>query len=280
MTKDWEKFEIDCCNKLNELYGQYATFIHLGGSDSTKPDILVRTNNNKEFYIDAKKLPAHSGQFVVSDIGRAFIYSEQNKIDIVDNPCAAIILNELTINYDYYSKVSTKSIEIDLSHYKRWNEIVEKWTYEKLKLNNVCFIVSNNNSGTDEIILTPIESISDFVFTPIIRKKRSGTKHCPKKYYQIIEKYLTDNYGINISDININNGRLFIPKNVLKPRYCFSIEVGHNTAKDFIVAEDGKEIKMRSTTNNPTVLIEMHLPDDNTLTSISPDDFKKFLINF
>lgn len=60
-----ENFEIECKNYLNKRFGAYARFIHQGGSDSTIPDILVKTNSGKEFYIDAKHCLAQCGQFVL-----------------------------------------------------------------------------------------------------------------------------------------------------------------------------------------------------------------------
>ena len=49
----WEQFEIDCTRFLMEQFGEYATFIHQGRSDSTVPDIKVTTKKNKQFYIEA-----------------------------------------------------------------------------------------------------------------------------------------------------------------------------------------------------------------------------------
>ena len=50
----WEDFEIECTEYLNKTFGKYANFVHQGGSDSTVPDILVKTNKGTSFYIDAK----------------------------------------------------------------------------------------------------------------------------------------------------------------------------------------------------------------------------------
>ena len=75
----WEDFEIDCTNYLNKKFGRYAEFVHCGGSDSTSPDILVKTAENS-FYIDAKHSPAQCGQFVLfpDTKTRTFVYSPKN----------------------------------------------------------------------------------------------------------------------------------------------------------------------------------------------------------
>ena len=49
-SKEWEKFEIECVNYLNEKFGNYACFSHNGGANSTVSDILVETKNKKTFY--------------------------------------------------------------------------------------------------------------------------------------------------------------------------------------------------------------------------------------
>ncbi|MDR9756182.1 MAG: hypothetical protein RJR35_05470 [Thermoanaerobacterales bacterium] len=47
----WEDFEIDCTDYLNKAFGEYAYFIHQGGSDSTALSILVKTNKGKIVHI-------------------------------------------------------------------------------------------------------------------------------------------------------------------------------------------------------------------------------------
>lgn len=78
----WEDFEIDCTDYLNKAFGEYAYFIHQGGSDSTAPDILVKTNKGTSFYIEAKHCPAQCGQFVLlPDVkSSTFIYSRLKTI--------------------------------------------------------------------------------------------------------------------------------------------------------------------------------------------------------
>ena len=41
MSKVWENFESDSTLYLNSQFGKYASFIHMGKSDSTQADILV-----------------------------------------------------------------------------------------------------------------------------------------------------------------------------------------------------------------------------------------------
>ena len=84
----WEQFEIDCTRFLMEQFGEYATFIHQGRSDSTVPDIKVTTKKNKQFYIEAKHSPAQCGQFVLlpNVETRKFEYSRLNSTFYNKNP--------------------------------------------------------------------------------------------------------------------------------------------------------------------------------------------------
>ena len=47
--KNWENFEIESVKFLNERFGDCATFIHQGKSDSTVVDIKVITKSDKQF---------------------------------------------------------------------------------------------------------------------------------------------------------------------------------------------------------------------------------------
>ena len=62
----WEDFELKCTDYLKKNFGQYAEYYHQGGADSTVPDILVKAENGKSFYIEVKHCPAQCGQFVLS----------------------------------------------------------------------------------------------------------------------------------------------------------------------------------------------------------------------
>lgn len=42
--KAWEEFEINTTRYLNDTYGEFATFIHDGGADSTIPDGSICSN--------------------------------------------------------------------------------------------------------------------------------------------------------------------------------------------------------------------------------------------
>ncbi|MBR1424446.1 hypothetical protein IJ579_02660 [bacterium] len=77
---NWEEFEKQCTDYLNQEFCNFATFKTMGGSDSTVSDILVKTNTNKTFYIDVKHSPAQCGQFVLlPDIKtQKFVYSSRN----------------------------------------------------------------------------------------------------------------------------------------------------------------------------------------------------------
>ena len=101
----WEQFEIDCTRFLMEQFGEYATFIHQGRSDSTVPDIKVTTKKNKQFYIEAKHSPAQCGQFVLlpNVETRQFEYSRLNSTEI--NEFSQVIVDILSmIKYKKTSK--------------------------------------------------------------------------------------------------------------------------------------------------------------------------------
>lgn len=53
---NWENFEIACVNYLRESFGDVADFEECGGSNSTTPDILVKSANGSQ----RRRSPLHN----------------------------------------------------------------------------------------------------------------------------------------------------------------------------------------------------------------------------
>ena len=64
MSSNWKKLEEDCFKHLQDNYSDNATITSYGESDSTKPDILVSTENNT-FFVEVKSEKAQCCQFVL-----------------------------------------------------------------------------------------------------------------------------------------------------------------------------------------------------------------------
>ena len=136
----WEQFEIDCTRFLMEQFGEYATFIHQGGSDSTVPDIKVTTKKNKQFYIEAKHSPAQCGQFVLlpNIETKKFEYSRLNSTEI--NEFSQVIINHMNNNFEEFKEAGTagKNIEFD-----NCQNVFNDWIVKTYKDKGVKFFITN-----------------------------------------------------------------------------------------------------------------------------------------
>lgn len=97
---NWENFEIACVTYLRENFGDVADFEECGGSDSTTPDILVKCAKGPRFYIEVKKSPAQSGQFVLlpNNERKVFEYSTQNNSKV--NTFSQLIISHMNNDFD------------------------------------------------------------------------------------------------------------------------------------------------------------------------------------
>ena len=106
--KDWERFEIESIEYLQNTFGTLASFIHQGKSDSTVPDILVVKSDNTEFYIEVKYAPAQCGQFVlIPNLDTStFEYSTKNKGQI--DQYSQAIINYMNTDFDSFREAGSK----------------------------------------------------------------------------------------------------------------------------------------------------------------------------
>lgn len=262
----WEKFEKECTDFLNDKFGNYATFEHLGESDSTVADIKVITaNSKKEFYIEAKHSPAQCGQFVlIPDFNRrVFTYSKLNITPL--NQYAQFIINYMNEQFDLYSNAGTSGRDIKI---RNGENIFSSWIIDYYKKKGVQFFISNNN------VIIPIEDFHNyFNVSAKYRIKRSGSSEVGKADIEIVKEYLLRNY--NIIDVKIENKKLFIKSNLLLHNKKFVLN-----GKEYMISDRNEwfEIRKLSNTFNANVIFSITIK--NGLDGISAEKFIQFLLKF
>lgn len=149
----WEDFEIDCTSYLNSKFGAYAYFTHQGGPDSTVPDILVQTNSDKSFYIDAKHSPAQCGQFVLlpNIESGTFEYSKQNVTQI--NKYAHRIIEYMNDDFDKFRNAGTTGRDIDMPN---GSSTFSNWIIQAYQEKDVMFFITNNYT------ILPVERFQEY----------------------------------------------------------------------------------------------------------------------
>ena len=260
----WEQFEIDCTRFLMEQFGEYATFIHQGRSDSTVPDIKVTTKKNKQFYIEAKHSPAQCGQFVLlpNIETRKFEYSRLNSTEI--NKFSQVIINHMNNNFEEFKEAGTagKNIEFD-----NCQNVFNDWIVKTYKDKGVKFFITNNN------VILPIEEFAEyFDVSAKYRIKRSGSSSVGSGNIDKVTEYLKSTFS-NI-ELKTTYDKIFIYTNDNLHNQRFII--GRN---EFMISkrENNFEVRKLSNTFNANVIFSIELKTNKGGISIA--DFIFILVN-
>ncbi len=245
---NWENFEIECTNYLNNKFGKYATFIHQGGSVSNVSDILVQTNTGNRFYIDVKHSPAQCGQFVLfaNDKERTFEYSSKNNSRI--NKYAIKIMEHMNEHFDEFKNTGTKGKEIIMEN---GSQIFSDWIIQNYKEKDTKYFITNNYT------ILPIECFFEyFEVSAKYRVKKSGSGSVGKSLVHILKEDLLNNetYNYQITNIRIDGNKLFIetPIDLHKKKLRYY-------EYEYMFSKRNSEYELRklSNTNNANVIFSI-----------------------
>lgn len=264
--KKWESFELYCTNYLNENFGEYATFTHQGGADSTVPDIYVKTKNGNAFYIEAKHSPAQCGQFVLlpNIQNCCFEYSVKNKTSV--NTYSNTIKEYMEKFFDEYREADTKGKDII---FENCSEIFAKWIIQNYKANEVKYIITN------DFMIIPVEDILDyFEISSKYRIKRSGSGNAGKEFIANFDKILnTDNFSkFMILSIRTKDSKLFVKSSIDLHNKRF---IYKNHEYMFSQRDSEFEVRKLSNTYNANVIFSIKLRKNKS--GISNESFKSLL---
>lgn len=258
----WEEFEVQCTNYLNNKFGCYASFFHQGGSDSTVPDILVKTNTGKSFYIDAKHSPAQCGQFVLlPDLDTyTFKYSRQNINHI--NKYAKIIMDYMNQDFDAFREAGTAGKDINIPN---GSNIFASWIIQTYQKKGTEFFITNGYT------LLPIKQFSYyFEVTAKYRIKRSGSGNVGKNRINLVMNYIVaHNYAITNSRVNGNKLFVSTSRNLHNLRFILQ-------GDEYMFSLRGNEYELRklSNTYNANVIFSIR---QKSSQGMRDEDFICFL---
>lgn len=163
----WKEFEISCYDYLVKKYGRICDFEPLGASDSTHPDIRVRTRTGDLFYVETKEPLAQCGQFVLfPDESRGvFEYSSGNKSPL--NSYSQEIMNYMNRRFDDFANAGTRGQDINLP-----DSVFYGWIKKYYSDKDVRFFITK---GSNYVIL-PIDRFEEyFSVSATYRIKKSGS---------------------------------------------------------------------------------------------------------
>lgn len=259
----WKDFEETCTKYLNDKFGDYAEFSHLGCSDSTKPDILVKLANDKNFYIDVKHSPAQCGQFVlIPNIERhVFEYSTKNVSPI--NIYSTKIIDFMNLNFETYRNAGTAGKDIK---FPNSNEIFSNWIIKIYKEKGVRFFITNN------CIIFPIDQVEKYFYISAkYRIKRSGSCSVRRRRIEEIKDFILSN-DYSISSTKFIQNKLFVTsdKNIDKEKFILG-------KYEYMFAKNNNvyEVRQLSNTYNANVIFSIELKD--SVSGMTDTDFIQYL---
>lgn len=259
----WEKFEEECTDFLNKRFGEYADFIHRGGSDSTHSDILVETRTGRSFYIEAKYSPAQCGQFVLCqyDGRQSFSYSDFNINHI--NKYAKMIIGYMNKNYDIYRDVDTAGKDIDMPD---GSSVFAGWIIQVYKEKGVEFIITNDYT------ILPIDLLGDyFEVSATYRIKKSGSSNVGISSLKRVKQYITS-LKYTITKIRDDGDKLFVVSPQELHGEHFNIE---GTEYMFSLRRNEYEIRKLSNTRNANVIFS--IKKKNNIPGMPYEKFAAYL---
>lgn len=240
---NWEDFEIECTNYLNDTFGEFAKFIHQGGANSTNSDILVKTKSGTRFFIEAKMSPAQCGQFVLlPDIEtQTFQYSSLNTNKI--NAYAKKIIEYMNQSFDEFRNAGTAGKDIILD-----DDVFSGWIVQMYKEKNVRYFITGGHT------IFPIERFKHyFHITAKYRIKRSGSGNVGKSHMDAVLKHIHSNQ-YHIQNFRIDKNKLFVTSSLSLHNRRFILS---GFEYMFSSRNDEYEIRRLSNTYNANVIFSI-----------------------
>ncbi len=264
MAQKWEEFENECYEQLKSLYSEICKLEAYGQSDSTKADIKIITNNNNEFFIEVKDRNSQCCQFVLfpNEEKRCFDFSDKNKVSLTEN-CKSII-EYMNNHFDYYKKVSTKDLPINVD-----KEILYGLVHDFYTIKNVKYFMTKGS----EYIVFPINKFSEyFDIEAVYRKKKSGSSEPNEKNNnkEIIKLLNNEKIDYDLEYVKVDKKtRCFIhmDNNFDKIRLIgdyYTYQFKNNKYSQRLPKERNYifELRRLSNTSNPNVICQLTLKKD------------------
>ena len=258
----WEAFEQDCTTYLNKQFGNFATFTHQGGADSTTPDIFVATTSGKRFFMEAKHCPAQCGQFVLHPnlSSRKFEYSHLNINTL--NEFSHIIIQHMNRDFEAFCNAGTKGKDI---YFEGCEEIFAKWIIQANEAKGVKFFISNC------FTILKLEDFNKyFSISAKYRTKKSGSSDVGKNRHNSVLSYIVSNH-MPILQSRIDGDKLFITSSINLNNQKFFV---NNNEYMFSKRENEYEIRKLSKTKNANVIFSITKKD---VIGISENEFIDYL---
>lgn len=270
---NWKEYEKHAAKLLNEEFDKTIfKIVSQGEEDSTKPDIVITTIDNKNsFFLEVKMPNAQSSQFVLEINNNKFIYGTRNRYK--SNFFSRSIIDYMNKNFTKYNKVSQSGILIPIDE-----KLINSWIISNLQNKGVEYIFSGTR---DNERIIPIDAFGEyFEATAFFRRKKSGSRILSKNKTEDFLASFKAQFGYDPIIIS-NDKKTFIKSEKEFKNNELSIQSLNNEHIIYYLSkkEDNKyEIKILSSTNNPNVIFQLSVKDSKAVTTYDLNMFASLII--
>lgn len=246
--KNWEKFELNTLNYLRQNINIKNVFIKgIGGGNSHENDIEIYFKKKKLFSIETKLSPSQSGQIVIYENNSKYVLSQNM---VFDNKYSNEIIEYLN---DNFQETKINNFELKCS-----KDLIFRWIKNHYKEKGVFFIITSNSIDDDYSILKIDDIQTKFCVSGILRRKKSGTSHLPKKELNISTELKSFLKTKNIESEIITEGKKtsLITNQEIKDEYLYFKE-NYFLSKTSYNIRHKYNLKKRSKTNNLNVVFNL-----------------------
>lgn len=271
----WKEFEKQCYLHIKNRYPQIKNVIWFGKSDSSKADIKIITQSDKEFFVEIKEPSSQCSQFVLfpNEDTKSFDFSRSNKSRMTES-CKKII-SVMNDSFDTLCKVRTAGMPIDVE-----KKLLYEWVHDTYSQKGVKYFITKK----DDYMIFPLESFGDyFDIAAFYRRKACGSSepNFARERTQIINGFKAAHiHGSIICSNASKKERCFLATDmqlnavrVICDRYTYQFK--YNEYCDSIAAKSAHvyEIRRLSNTSNPNFICQLTLKNNTQ----DPDDLADFI---
>lgn len=248
----WKKFEQSCYEYIEKNIPSFYQVRLDGSSNAMASDIFVyNIHNNENFYIEVKKTPSQSSQFVVLPNleNQQFQFSQNNKKN--ETLLHLKFIEYMNASYADFLNTGTKGKEIFLDQ-----EIFCQFIKQDYESKGIKYIICNNMH-----ILKTSELEKHFNITCCYRIKKSGSNSPALKKHEEIKSYLFENFKITFDNIEVSGKKKDF---IIKGHNQLSETKFKINNDDYILKIKGDYLRVRllSNTKNGNIIFKLSLKKD------------------
>ena len=226
-----------------------------GGHNSIESDIQIFAGDGSSFFIETKMPKSQTSQFVLNVRDTEIFFSENNFSK--KNWYSLKILRFLNNKFGDIGKIQCSGPQV--------LDIPKKVSFGYIKRNfrekGIEFVISRDKN--DNFVVIPTERLDKFFDVKcVLRRKKSGSRKLPDKYFEDFEKSVMSSSDVQI--LREDNRYFVVSKEPISKGNRYIQSIGYPNIKYFLSqkSENTYEVRVLSNTNNINIIFSLDRKQD------------------